>query len=118
MFHPLDIPQRIDAHFRMILDKAAAIADPDPARLRYREAIIAIVAGIVRGQQVPSEAAVRAVAAPLIPPRDLDRVTAMALDDLMGLHEGNVSRYRLRLSEYRVWQPIRQAGATFEPDPD
>ncbi len=102
----------------MILDKAAAIADPDPARLRYREAIIAIVAGIVRGQQVPSEAAVRAVAAPLIPPRDLNRVTAMALDDLMDLHEGNVSRYRLRLSEYRVWQPIRQAGATFEPDPD
>lgn len=51
-------------------------------------------------------------------PQDLNRVTAKAIDDLMGLHEGNIGRYRLRLSEYRVWQPIQQAGATFEPDPD
>lgn len=200
VFHPLGIPQQIEAHFRMILDKAAAIADPfeqaffvmvhipylqpfidvnkrvsrlganiplirnnlcplsfvdvperayvegtlgvyelnrtdllcdvfvwayerscqrymaireivadpDPVRLRYREAIIAIVAEIVRGQQTPDEAAVRAVATTLVPPEDLDQVTAMVLDDLKDLHEGNVSRYRLRLSEYRIWQPLQK----------
>lgn len=200
VFHPLGIPQQIEAHFRMILDKAAAIADPfeqaffvmvhipylqpfidvnkrvsrlganiplirnnlcplsfvdvperayvegtlgvyelnrtdllcdvfiwayerscqrymaireivadpDPVRLHYREAIVAIVAEIVRGLQTPDKAAVHAIATTLVPPEDLDRVTAMVLDDLKDMHEGNVSRYRLRLSEYRAWQPLQQ----------
>jgi hypothetical protein len=84
------------------------VADPDPVRLRYREAIVAIVAEIVRGRQAPSEAAVRAVATTLVPPQDLALVTALALDDLKDLHEGNVSRYRCRLSEYRAWQPLQK----------
>lgn len=86
------------------------VAEPDPVRLRQREALITIVAEIVRGQQTPSEAAVRAVAASLVPPQDLDRVVALALEDLTNLHEGNVSRYRLRLSEYRAWQAMQQGG--------
>lgn len=87
------------------------IAEPDPVRLRHREVLISIVAELVRGQQAPGEAAVRAVAATMMPSEDLDRVVALALDDLRNLHEGNVSRYRLRLSEYRAWQPIQQDGA-------
>ena len=86
------------------------IADPDPMRLRYREVLIAVVAEIVKGLQSPDEAAVRAVAANLVPPQDLDHVVELALADLRDLHEGNVSRYRLRLSEYRNWQPLQQAG--------
>jgi hypothetical protein len=87
------------------------VAEPNPVRLRYREALIAIVAEIVRGRQAPAEPAVRAVAATLVPPQDLDRIVALALDDLRNLHEGNISRYRLRLSEYRAWRPIQQGGA-------
>ena len=86
------------------------IAEPDPMRLRYREALVAVVAEIVKGHQSPDEVAVRAVAANLVPPRDLDRIVELALADLRDLHEGNVSRYRLRLSEYRNWQPLQQAG--------
>lgn len=86
------------------------IADPDPMRLRYREVLIAVVAEIVKGRQSPGEAAVRAAAANLVPPVDLDRIVELALADLRDLHEGNVSRYRLRLSEYRNWQPLQQAG--------
>ena len=86
------------------------IADPDPMRLRYREALVAVVAEIVKGHQSPDEVAVRAVAANLVPPRDLDRIVELALADLRDLHEGNVSRYRLRLSEYRNWQPLQQTG--------
>ncbi len=84
------------------------VAEPDPVRLRYREVLISVVGEIVRGRQRPSEAAVRAAAAALVPPADLDRVTELALGDLKNLHEGNVSRYRLRLSEYRAWQPLQQ----------
>lgn len=86
------------------------VADPDPVRLRYREALITIVSGIVRGQQSPDEAAVHAVAATLVPREELDRIIELALDDLKNLHEGNISRYRLRLSEYRAWRPMQQAG--------
>ncbi len=85
-------------------------AEPDPKRQRYREALIAAVAQIVRSQQPPIDAAVRAVLTPLVPGEDLNHITAFALADLGDLHEGNVSRYRLRLSEYRAWQPIQQTG--------
>jgi hypothetical protein len=86
------------------------VAEPDPVRLRYREALITVVSEIVRGQQPPSKAAVRAVAATLVPREYLDQITELALADLGNLHEGNVSRHRLRLSEYRAWQPMQQAG--------
>lgn len=87
------------------------VAEPDPVRLRHREALIAVVAEIVRSEQAPSEAAVRVIAAGLVPLQDLDRVVELALDDLANLHEGNVTRYRLRLSEYRAWQSMQQSGA-------
>lgn len=82
------------------------VAEPDPVRLRYREALISIVSEIVRGQQSPDEATVRAVAATLAPREELDRIIELALDDLKNLHEGNISRYRLRLSEYRAWRSM------------
>jgi hypothetical protein len=85
------------------------IAEPDPVHLRHREALIAVVAEIVRGQQPPGEAAVRSTATNLVPSEDLDRIVELVLDDLRNLHEGNVSRYRLRLSEYRAWKPLQQA---------
>ncbi|MEK6663037.1 MAG: Fic family protein [Pseudomonadota bacterium] len=85
------------------------ISEPDQVRLRHREALIAVVAEIVRDQQASSEAAVRTVAATLVPQEDLERVIELVLDDLRNLHEGNVSRYKLRLSEYRAWRPMQQA---------
>lgn len=87
------------------------VADPDPVRLRYREALITVVAEIVRGKQPSGETAVRAIAATLVPQEDLERIIELALDDLRNLYEGNVSRYRLRLSEYRAWLPMQPAGA-------
>lgn len=86
------------------------VAEPDPVRLRQREALIAIVAEIVRDRQAPAEAAVRRLASSLVPAEDLERVVTLALEDLHNLHEGNVTRYRLRLSEYRAWQPIQKGG--------
>jgi hypothetical protein len=86
------------------------VAEPDPVRLRYREALITVVSEIVRGLKSSGADAVRIVAAPLVPREDLEPITELALVDLRNLHEGNVSRYRLRLSEYRAWQPMQQGG--------
>jgi hypothetical protein len=44
-----------------------------------------------------------------VPKAELKHFVALALHDLRDLHEGNVSRYRLRLSEYRAWLPIQRA---------
>ena len=85
------------------------VAEPDPLRLRYREALITVVSEIVRGLKTPGTKPVRDLAATLVPPEDLQQITELALADLRNLHEGNVSRYRLRLSEYRAWQPMQQA---------
>jgi hypothetical protein len=87
------------------------VAEPDPVRLRHREELISIVSEIVRNKLVPSELSVRSVAVTLASQEDLDKIVELALDDLRNLHEGNISRYRLRLSEYRAWQPIQQARA-------
>jgi len=86
------------------------VAEPDPVRLRYREVLITVVSEIVRGMQAPDAEAVRSAASSLVPREDLEQITELALADLRNLHEGNVSRYRLRLSEYRAWRPMQQAG--------
>jgi hypothetical protein len=83
-------------------------AEPDPMRLRYREALIDVVGEIVRGQQRPSAAVVRSIAEPRVPGEDLQRVTELAIEDLQHLHEGNISRYRLRLLDYRAWQALQR----------
>ncbi|MDP1609531.1 MAG: Fic family protein [Sulfuritalea sp.] len=85
------------------------VAEPDPMRLRYREALITVVSEIVRGLKTPGTKPVHDLAATLVPRKDLRQITELALADLRNLHEGNVSRYRLRLSEYRAWQPMQQA---------
>lgn len=83
------------------------VSDPDPVRLRYREALISVVAKIVRREKPPCKASVRAAASSLVPTKDLEQIIELALSDLRNLHEGNVSRYRLRLSEYLAWQPMQ-----------
>jgi hypothetical protein len=78
--------------------------EPDPFRLKYRAALIETVATVVRMLQPPTDDVVRSVAKSLIPAGDLDRLVAMVLSDLEHLHEGNIARYQLRLSEYRGWR--------------
>ncbi len=38
-----------------------------------------------------------------IPQEDRKRFIEVAETELMALHEGNIARYRLRPSEFRVW---------------
>ncbi len=81
-----------------------AMPQPDPVRLRNREALIEIVSAIVRDDLPIDEAAVRALANPLTSAEDLEPLIAMALAELHGLHEGTLARFRLRPSELRRWR--------------
>lgn len=88
------------------------IAEPDPFRLRYREALQAVAAEIVRDGLRPTADAVDERCRSLVHDDDRPRFVEMVLVDLADLHEGNISRYRLRLSEYRAWQPMRTSAAS------
>jgi len=80
-----------------------ALPQPDPLRLRNREQLSEVVSSIVRDDLAIDDARIRALAVPLVRPEDLDQFVAMVVSELSGLHEGNIARYRLRLSEFRRW---------------
>ncbi|MCW5801103.1 MAG: Fic family protein [Deltaproteobacteria bacterium] len=80
-----------------------ALPQPDPLRLRNREQLTEVVGAIVRDDAPIDDARIRELATPIVAPQDLDEFVAMAISELAGLHEGNVARYRLRLSELRRW---------------
>ncbi len=84
--------------------------EPDPLRLRNREALINVVSAIVRGGKPIDTRLIRELAALLVKSDDLGQFVAMAFNDLHHMHEGNITRYRLRLSEYRSWkQSVKDA---------
>jgi len=89
-----------------------SLPEPDPLRMRNREALINVVSKIVRGGKPIETPLIRELAAPLVKPDDLGQFVAMAFNDLHHLHEGNIARYRLRLSEYRTWKPSRRCFAS------
>lgn len=84
-----------------------ALPQPDPLRLRNREQLSEVVSSIVRDDFPIDDARIRALAVPIVAPEDLEQFVAMAVSELSGLHEGNLARHRLRLSEFRRWRGRR-----------
>jgi hypothetical protein len=82
------------------------MAEPDPLRIRYREALINAVQAIVRGRKMPSTKNIQQLTAELVPENDKKAFSKMVLDAMQRLHEGNVARYRLKLSEFQAWKTI------------
>ena len=80
-----------------------ALPQPDPVRLRNREQLTEVVNTIVRDDAPIDDARIRELAKPIVSPEDMEEFVSMAVSELNGLHEGNLVRYRLRLSEFRRW---------------
>ena len=97
--------ERSCQRYRVVRDAAAA---PDPIRLRYREALASVVGDVVRGMKAPTQWVVREFASPLVPKEGIDRFVVLAREDLARLHDGNLARYRLRLTEYQAWQHLQR----------
>ena len=83
------------------------MAEPDPLRIRYREALISAVQAIVHGSQMPTTKNIQQLTDELVPEKDKNAFGKMVLDAMQHLHEGNVARYRLKLSEFQEWKTIR-----------
>ncbi len=83
------------------------VAEPDPIRLKYRRQLFTLVKETVQCKKRPNKDALRKAArAQDVPDEDCEIFVKMVLDDLARLHEGNVARYRLRLSEFKAWQQV------------
>lgn len=83
-----------------------SLGQPDPFRLRYRALVTKVVAEVVRAR-MDKRAAIalaRQTAMTEVSPADQARFVEVAEIELMSLHEGNIARYRLRPSEYKLWR--------------
>ena len=83
------------------------MAEPDPLRIRYREALILVVQAIVQNRKMPSAQNVLHLADELVPENDQEVFVKMVLEALQHIHEGSVARFRLKLSDFQAWKPIR-----------
>jgi hypothetical protein len=52
----------------------------------------------------------------LVPQNDQEVFVKMVLEALQRIHEGSVARYRLKLSDFQAWKPIRDQ--QHQPTPD
>lgn len=83
-----------------------SLGEPDRFRMRHRALIAAAVAGIVRGRmdKPAAIALIRARAQAALPEAERARFIEVVETEVIGLHEGNIARYRLRPSEYQAWR--------------
>lgn len=83
-----------------------SLGDPGSFRLRYRTLVAETVAEIVRGRMYKKAAAafIKRRAAEDVSQEDRARFIEVVETEVMGLHEGNIARYRVRPSQYQTWR--------------
>ncbi len=83
-----------------------SLGEPDPFRLHYRTLVVEIVTEIVHGSMDKKTAAafIKQRAIEGVPREDRARFIEVVETEAMSLHEGNIARYRLRLSQYHTWR--------------
>jgi len=85
-----------------------SLGEPDPIRLRYRDALRDIVREVVLGPLDRRAAGerIKLFAKDRIDAKDRDEFSAVAETELLGLHEGNFARYHVRPSEFEGWHQV------------
>lgn len=85
-----------------------SLGEPDAFRLRYRAPIVELIGEIVRQRldRARTPDYVRAWVTGRLPVQDHARFQEMIETDLLAMHEGNYSRYRLRPSEFEAWKAV------------
>lgn len=84
-----------------------SVGEPDPFRIRYRNAIYALVADVVTNRRNQKEATTLVEAeSHNLPEPDRSKFIEVVETELLALHEGNYARYRIRPSEFEAWQKV------------
>ena len=84
-------------------------AEPDPFRLRYRNALVEAVGLVVRNPVETADTVLSEYAAGEIDPSDRGHFVELGLKEIERLHEGTIARYRIRPSEYHDWKKLRRS---------
>jgi hypothetical protein len=84
------------------------LGEPNPFRLRYRNALRDVVAQVIRRRMNQKEAAahISAYAHSEEPEADRQSFIEAAETELLSLHEGNFARHGVRPSEFHAWQEV------------
>jgi hypothetical protein len=83
-----------------------SMIEPDPLKIKYREALIEAVQAVVRGRLASDPKTLAQLAAGLASAADQAAFAQLLTDALRQLHEGSVARYRLKRSEFLAWQAL------------
>ena len=85
-----------------------SLGEPDPFRMRHRAALRELVAAVVRGRMDKKQAAahVKAWTQQHVAEHEQERFREVAERELLSLHDRNFARYRVRPSEFAMWQEI------------
>jgi hypothetical protein len=87
-----------------------SLGEPDPFRMRYREAMRDIVADVATvGMDQKRAADAIAAKALQLPEADQARFIEIVETELLALHEGNFACYRVRPSVFNTWRAIWNA---------
>jgi hypothetical protein len=80
--------------------------------MRYREELKSVVSRVILQKLDKSKASgeIAAFAEEAIPSADRARFREIAESELIGLHEGNFARFRVRPSEFFAWKAAWEAG--------
>lgn len=84
-----------------------SLGEPDPFRLKYREAIRTLITEIV-SKALPHKDAVAMITAKAtqLPENDQSRFIESVETELMSLHDGNFARYWIRPAEFGRWREV------------
>ncbi|RJF92049.1 Fic family protein [Noviherbaspirillum saxi] len=80
------------------------LAEPDPARLAYRDIIKQTIRDVVTRPETDALSLIRQAVKSAVPDPDRDNVQALIVEELRRLHEGVLARYGLRPSELAAWK--------------
>ena len=85
-----------------------SLGEPDPFRLKYRDALRSVVGEVVRAGMDRKMAATHMAewAAANVDEGDREQFREVAEAELLGLHEGNFARYAIRPGEFSAWQKV------------
>lgn len=83
------------------------IGEPDPFRIKYRQALKQMISEIISGTMDHAAASVAVKAKALsVPASDHDRFIELIETELLSMHEGNFARYRITPGEFAKWRSI------------
>jgi len=83
-----------------------SLGEPDPFRLRHRDALRVLIGAVVRGGMDKQEtiAHLKSWIHDHIDEADREHFREVAESELLSLHEGNFARYQIKPSEFAAWQ--------------